>query len=76
MVMGKKSLVLYKVNGQPSNLIMCTLPALVQGYKLMHITFKAHKIDPSKILHSTVHEVNKEPPHSAAEHTAKPEVLP
>ena len=48
----------------------------MQGYKLMHIIFKVCKIESSRIPHSTVHEVNKEPPHSTATQMVKPEVLP
>ena len=44
-------------------------PDWLQGYKLTHITFNAHKIDPWRIPHSIVHEINKEPPHSTARST-------
>ena len=49
---------------------------LVQGYKVTHINFKACKEAHSKILHRTVHRINKEPPHNTAAHMAKQEVLP
>ena len=48
------------------------LPELLQGYKLMHITFKVSMIGLSMTLHRTVHEVNKQPPHRIATHMAKP----
>ena len=40
----------------------------------MHTNFKVSMIDPSKMPHRTVHKVNKEPLHSTATCTTKPEV--
>ena len=51
--------------------VWVTLGALIQGYKLTHITVKVSMVSPSMILHRTVHEVYKEPPHSTPTHMAK-----